>query len=84
MESPKKMPVMKISKKELEAIKKEITKPKQKPKPKPKLKTWGAGDPNYVKDMVARGKAARKAREDAKQGIYVNPTYGPISGSATE
>jgi hypothetical protein len=63
-------------------------KPKQKPKPKSKVTkrpdTWGAGDPNYLKDMVARGKAARKAREDAKQGIYVNPTYGPISGSATE
>ena len=55
---------------------------------KPKLKvtkrpdTWGAGNPNYIKDMIARGKAARKAREDAKQGIYVNPTYGPIAGSA--
>jgi hypothetical protein len=34
--------------------------------------------------MIEMGKAARKARENAKQGIYVNPTYGPISGSATE
>ena len=66
-----------------------MTKPSQiKPKPKPKVTkrpdTWGAGDPNYIKDMIARGKAARKAREDAKQGIYVNPTYGPIAGSAKE
>jgi hypothetical protein len=61
-------------------------KPKETPKSKTPIypKTWGAGDPNYIKDMIARGKAARKARENAKQGIYVNPTYGPISGSATE
>ena len=58
------------------------------PKPKPKAKTpiypktWGAGDPNYIKDMIEMSKTARKARENAKQGIYVNPTYGPIAGSA--
>ncbi len=60
--------------------------PKKKPSKKkskfPPNKGWGAANPNYVEDMMARGKAARKAREDAKQGIYVNPTYGPISGSA--
>jgi hypothetical protein len=82
MESPIKRPgyPFEVSKKDKEAIKKEITKPK--PKPTPKLKTWGAGDPNYIKDMIEMGKTARKARENAKQGIYVNPTYGPIAGSA--
>lgn len=30
-----------------------------KPKPSMPLKTWGAGDPNYVKDMIARGKAKK-------------------------
>ena len=59
-------------------------KPKVTPKPKAPVykKTWGAGDPNYIKDMIARGKAARKIRENAKQGTYVNPIYGPIAGSA--
>ncbi len=57
---------------------------KPKPKATPKSEYWGAGDPNYIKDMIARGNAAKKARENAKQGIYVNPTYGPIAGSATE
>jgi hypothetical protein len=33
--------------------------PAAKPKPTPKPKTWGAGDPNYVKDMIARGKAKK-------------------------
>lgn len=32
------------------------------PVPKPTkmpTKTWGAGDPNYIKDMIARGKAKK-------------------------
>jgi hypothetical protein len=34
------------------------------PEPKPTsikmpTKTWGAGNPNYVKDMIARGKAKK-------------------------
>jgi len=72
------------------ASKKPTPKPKMNKQPMPKAKTsakpevWGAGDPDYIKKMIEMGKAARKAREDAKQGIYVNPTYGPISGSATE
>ena len=36
--------------------------PIAKPKPTPTgmpTKTWGAGDPNYVKDMIARGKAKK-------------------------
>ena len=56
--------------------------PKAKTSAKPEV--WGAGDPDYIKKMVARGKAARKAREDAKQGIYVKPIYGPIAGSAEQ
>ena len=27
--------------------------------PTQKPRTWGAGDPNYVKDMIARGKAKK-------------------------
>jgi hypothetical protein len=60
--------------------------PKKKPSKKeskfPSTRGWGAANPNYVEDMVARGRAARKARENARQGTYVNPTYGPIAGSA--
>ena len=29
-------------------------------KPKPKLGVWGAGNPNYVKDMIKKGKAKAK------------------------
>ena len=29
-------------------------------KPKPKLEVWGAGNPNYVKDMIKKGKAKAK------------------------
>ena len=32
----------------------------------PKLKVFGAGDPNYVKDMVARGKAQAEMKKSQK------------------
>ena len=32
----------------------------------PKLKVFGAGDPNYVKDMVAKGKAQAEMKKFQK------------------
>jgi hypothetical protein len=52
--------------------------------PIPKL--TGAGDPDYIKNMIAAGKArkAAKAKQFAGDNSNVNPVYGPIAGSATE
>jgi hypothetical protein len=52
--------------------------------PIPKL--TGAGDPNYIKDMVARGRARQntKPRTSAGNNFSVDRLYGPIAGSATE
>jgi len=37
------------------------------PKPKSKLKVSGAGDSNYVKDMIARGKAQSEMKKFQNQ-----------------
>lgn len=52
--------------------------------PIPKL--TGAGDPNYIKDMIARGRARQNAkpRTTAGNNSSVDKLYGPIAGSATE
>ena len=52
--------------------------------PIPKLS--GAGDPNYIKDMIARGRARQntKPRTSAGNNSSVDRLYGPIAGSATE
>ena len=60
------------------------------PKPKPRVpvysKTWGAGNPNYIKDMIAAAKArrAQSPKTTPKNNSYVDRMYGPIAGSATE
>jgi hypothetical protein len=43
---------------------------------------FGAGDPNYIKDMIARGKARRAQlpKTTAKDNSYVDKMYGPIAG----
>lgn len=40
-------------------------KPKVTPKSKSQIypKTWGAGDPNYIKDMIAKGKATSTGKD---------------------
>ena len=54
-----------------------MTKPSQ-------LKRSGAGDPNYIKNMIAAGKARRAQlpKKSAKDNSYVDRMYGPIAGSA--
>ena len=54
------------------------------PKSKVKPKIFGAGDPNYIKDMIAAGKARRAQlpKKSAKDNSYVDKMYGPIAGSA--
>jgi hypothetical protein len=47
-------------------------------------KITGAGDPNYIKDMIARGKARQKIkpRSNARDNSSVDRLYGPIARSA--
>ncbi len=48
------------------------------------LKITGAGDPNYIKNMIASGKA-RKAqipKTKARDNSYVDRLYGPIARSS--
>ncbi len=44
----------------------------------------GALNPNYIKDMIAAGKARRAAKPkiNVRDNSNVNKTYGPIAGSA--
>jgi hypothetical protein len=46
----------------------------------------GALNPNYIKDMIAAGKARRAAKPkiNVSDNSNVNKVYGPIAGSATE
>ena len=57
---------------------------KSKPKTSAKPEVWGAGDPNYIKNMIAAGKARRAQlpKKSAKDNSYVDRMYGPIAGSA--
>jgi hypothetical protein len=52
--------------------------------PIPKLS--GAGDPNYIKNMIAAAKARQKLkpRTSAGNNSSIDRMYGPIAGSATE
>jgi hypothetical protein len=47
-------------------------------------KRMGAGDPNYIKNMIAAGKARRAQlpKTTAKDNSYVDRMYGPIANSA--
>ena len=44
----------------------------------------GALNPNYIKDMIAAGKARRavKPKINVRDNSNVNKIYGPIAGSA--
>ena len=46
-------------------------------------KRMGAGDPNYIKNMIATGKARRAQlpKTTANDNSYVDRMYGPIAGS---
>jgi hypothetical protein len=46
-------------------------------------KRMGAGDPNYIKNMIAAGKARRAQLPNttANDNSYVDRMYGPIAGS---
>jgi|LakMenE01Jun11ns_1017448.scaffolds.fasta_scaffold7234609_1 hypothetical protein len=46
----------------------------------------GALNPNYIKDMLAAGRARRAAKPkiNVRDNSNVNKVYGPIAGSAVE
>lgn len=46
---------------------------------KGKLKRMGAGDPNYISDMLNRGRGA--ANPNFPYGEMVDPMYAPNSGN---